>query len=127
MGFKKGDKIGILSQNRVEWTVVDIACGALGVILVPLYDTQSLKDCEHVCKLVELKYVFIELTKMQKYGPVLQNCGIQLFIFDDALMERHFLWDNKEQFKFTLPSTVTTVEKPHSYYAQISEIYTHEK
>ena len=42
-------------------------------------------------------------------------------------MERHFIWDNKEQLKFTIPSTVTTVEKPHSYYAQISEIYTHEK
>ena len=48
LGYKKGDFVGVLSQNRAEWTLVDIACGALGVVLVPLYDTQSQQDCEYV-------------------------------------------------------------------------------
>ena len=37
--FEKGTRIGIISANRTEWTIVDIACAAAGLVLVPIYDT----------------------------------------------------------------------------------------
>ena len=64
LGFKKNDLIGILSQNRMEWTVIDVACGALGLVLVPLYDTQSVQDCEYVLQTTQLKIIFVELSKL---------------------------------------------------------------
>jgi long-chain acyl-CoA synthetase len=75
----------------VEWTIVDIACGALGIILVPLYDTQPLSDCDHVLKLTNLKHCFVELTKLSKYGQTLLDNNCQIIVFDDNLFERLFL------------------------------------
>ncbi|GIQ87779.1 hypothetical protein KIPB_009887, partial [Kipferlia bialata] len=48
IGLKKEDKVGILSINRVEWNVVDMACDMLGIITVPLYDSQSLEEIEFI-------------------------------------------------------------------------------
>lgn len=39
IGIKKGDRVGIVSPNRTEWTVLEFACGTIGACLVPLYDT----------------------------------------------------------------------------------------
>ena len=38
-GIRKGDRVAILSENRWEWAVADLACLALGIVDVPLYPT----------------------------------------------------------------------------------------
>ncbi|KAG9393891.1 AMP-binding enzyme [Carpediemonas membranifera] len=48
LGFKKGDKVGIMSKNRVEWAVADFACAARGIITVPLYDSQGIEDVRYI-------------------------------------------------------------------------------
>ncbi len=45
-GFGKGDRIGIWSPNRYEWTVVQYATALVGIILVninPAYRTSELE------------------------------------------------------------------------------------
>ena len=37
MGLRKGDRIAILAENRVEWAVVDLAAQALGLVNVAPY------------------------------------------------------------------------------------------
>lgn len=39
LGIQKGDKIAIMSSNRVEWSYTDYAVVSLGAILVPIYPT----------------------------------------------------------------------------------------
>ncbi len=39
LGLSKGDRCAILSENRVEWAITDLACQCLGVITVPIYPT----------------------------------------------------------------------------------------
>ncbi|CAL6046403.1 Long_chain fatty acid CoA ligase [Hexamita inflata] len=126
-GYKKGDMIGILSQNRPEWTIVDIACGALGLILVPLYDTQSQSDCDYVVKLTNLQLVFIEFSKLPKYGDVLKQNNVHVIVLDDSYSDRLFLIQNRDKIKFKLPSRTCQAEKPHEYYKLIDEIYVNEK
>ncbi|MCP4155330.1 MAG: SDR family NAD(P)-dependent oxidoreductase, partial [bacterium] len=36
MGIKKGDKIGLLSGNRIEWPIVYLAVTSMGAIIVPI-------------------------------------------------------------------------------------------
>jgi long-chain acyl-CoA synthetase len=36
-GIKPGDKIAILSENRPEWVVVDLAAQTIGAVTVPIY------------------------------------------------------------------------------------------
>jgi long-chain acyl-CoA synthetase len=39
LGVKKGDRIAILSENRPEWAMTDLAAQSLGVVTVPIYST----------------------------------------------------------------------------------------
>ena len=48
LGLRKGERVGIISSNRPEWNVVDFACAVLGLVLVPLYDSQSQSDIQFV-------------------------------------------------------------------------------
>ena len=40
-GVQPGDRVGIMSRTRYEWTVVDAACWFAGAVSVPVYDTSS--------------------------------------------------------------------------------------
>lgn len=98
MKFKRGDKVGIISPNRVEWCAVDIACCALGVITVPLYDTQSAVDMDFVCKDSGVSAIFSSPDRLSKLIDLLEtNKDIKdVIIFDDRADDRTFVleqWD----------------------------------
>ncbi|WP_432493523.1 AMP-dependent synthetase/ligase [Kineococcus gypseus] len=40
-GVRPGDRVGLVSRTRYEWTVVDAACWFAGAVSVPVYDTSS--------------------------------------------------------------------------------------
>jgi len=43
-GVKAGDKIAVISNNRPEWNITDIAIQQIGAIMVPIYSTISQED-----------------------------------------------------------------------------------
>ena len=53
LGILKGDRIVILSENRPEWQVADIAIMAIGAISVPAYTTSTTNDYEHILIILE--------------------------------------------------------------------------
>ncbi|MCU1349285.1 MAG: long-chain-fatty-acid-CoA ligase [Acidobacteria bacterium] len=40
-GIQPGDKIGLMSKTRYEWTLIDFATWFAGAVLVPIYETSS--------------------------------------------------------------------------------------
>lgn len=48
LGIKKGDRVGIISENRLEWIIADLACAVTGIIDVPVFPTLTAKQCEYV-------------------------------------------------------------------------------
>src|SRR5262245_11878489 len=53
LGLKPGDRVAIISENRLEWAVADYAALCAGALVVPIYPTLSepqitalLRDCE---------------------------------------------------------------------------------
>lgn len=48
LGLKKGDRLGLLSENRYEWAVTDLACLSIGVIDVPIYSTNIAEQCGYI-------------------------------------------------------------------------------
>ncbi|MDC1538555.1 long-chain fatty acid--CoA ligase [Pelagibacteraceae bacterium] len=48
--IKKGDRVMLVSENRPEWLISDIAIMCHGLVTVPNYTTYSVKDFEYIIK-----------------------------------------------------------------------------
>ena len=48
LGILKGDRVVILSENRPEWQIADLAIMSIGAITVPVYTTSTTADYSHV-------------------------------------------------------------------------------
>jgi len=48
LGIEKGDRVALLSENRYEWAVVDLALQLLGGINVSLYTTLPADQCQFI-------------------------------------------------------------------------------
>lgn len=48
LGLKKGDRIGIVSENRLEWIIADLACALTGLVDVPVFPTLTSKQLEYI-------------------------------------------------------------------------------
>ncbi len=60
LGLKKGDKVGILSNTRVEWTLADMACIVGGLVTVPVYHSLLPDLVEYILKDCGAKAIFVE-------------------------------------------------------------------
>ena len=47
-GISPGDRVGLMSRTRFEWTVLDYAILAAGGVTVPIYPTSSLEQVEWI-------------------------------------------------------------------------------
>lgn len=47
-GLKTGDRIGIVSENRLEWIISDLAIASIGAISVPVFPTLTAKQLEYI-------------------------------------------------------------------------------
>lgn len=48
LGVAKGDRVAIISENRPEWLIADMAVMAAGAVSVPVYTTYTERDYMHV-------------------------------------------------------------------------------
>ncbi|RLD39242.1 MAG: long-chain fatty acid--CoA ligase [Bacteroidetes bacterium] len=59
LGYKKGEKIGTVSNNRPEWNIVDMGMSMAGLIHVPIYPTISDSEYEYILAHSEVKTLLI--------------------------------------------------------------------
>lgn len=48
LGVRKGDRVALLSENRPEWGIADLAILSLGAVNVPLYSTLPPPQVRHI-------------------------------------------------------------------------------
>jgi long-chain acyl-CoA synthetase len=48
LGIEKGDRVGLVSENRPEWVIADLAIMAAGAVTVPAYTTNTVEDHRHI-------------------------------------------------------------------------------
>ncbi|MHB8233063.1 MAG: AMP-dependent synthetase/ligase [Solirubrobacteraceae bacterium] len=49
-GVSQGERVAILATTRAEWTIVDFAVTAAGAVVVPIYPTNSVEECQWVLR-----------------------------------------------------------------------------
>ncbi|MGH3239723.1 MAG: AMP-dependent synthetase/ligase [Spirillospora sp.] len=59
-GIEPGDRVGLLSRTRYEWTVLDYAIWTAGAVSVPIYETSSDEQIEWIAGDSGAKAVFAE-------------------------------------------------------------------
>ena len=59
MSIEGRDKVAIISKNRPEWLMIDLAVQQIGAILVPIYPTINVNELEFVLKEAEVKIAFV--------------------------------------------------------------------
>ena len=59
LGILKGDRVVILSENRPEWQIADLAIMTIGAITVPAYTTSTTSDYEHIINHSEARCIII--------------------------------------------------------------------
>ncbi len=59
LGVKKGDHIALISENRPEWVVSDIAIHKLLAVDVPIYPTLTAKQIEYIFNDAGIKYALV--------------------------------------------------------------------
>ncbi len=60
LGIEPGDRIGIVSNSRPEWNMLDFAAMQIGAISIPIYATISQDDYRYILNHSEMKMIFIE-------------------------------------------------------------------
>src|SRR5947207_14468080 len=79
-GIGAGDRVGLMSKTRYEWTLIDYAIWAAGAVTVPVYETSSaeqiawiLSDSAAVACFVETPHHRESLDEVRADLPVLEQ------------------------------------------------------
>lgn len=80
LGVKRGDRVAIVSNNRVEWAVAAYACCGLGAALVPMYEAQLAKewafivnDCSAVAIIAATQQIAEKCKEIKEKAPSLKH------------------------------------------------------
>ena len=85
LGIRPGDRVALLSENRPDWSIADLAILSLGAINVPIYTTQALEQVDYILSDSGARAIFISNRRLYKHlQPVLANRRLEYLIFFDS-------------------------------------------
>ena len=58
LDVKKGDCVGVFSQNSKDWIIFDVAVQMLGAITIPIYATNNYDQTEYIIKQTEMTLIY---------------------------------------------------------------------
>jgi len=67
-GIQAGDRVALVSENRVEWLIADLGMMAAGAVNVPAHASQSAAQIEEQCRHAEIAWLFASTA--QQYAKV---------------------------------------------------------
>ena len=59
MTVEHQDKIALISKNRPEWLMLDMACQQIGALLCPIYPTTNVNELEFIFNDATVKLAFL--------------------------------------------------------------------
>jgi long-chain acyl-CoA synthetase len=87
------DKVAIVSKNRPEWIILDLAVQRTGAVLAPIYPTISVGELEFILNDSKAKIIFVndedlfhKVLSIKERVPALQ----EIFTFEHVVNARHW-------------------------------------
>jgi long-chain acyl-CoA synthetase len=90
-GVEPGDRVGIMSRTRYEWTLLDWAVWAVGAIPVPVYETSSAEQVHWILSDSDVSVVIVETAvhaaTVAEVRPDLPNLR-EVLVLDEGAIEQ---------------------------------------
>lgn len=93
IGVVKDDKIAIISHNRPEWNIVDIAIQQVGAVSVPMYPTITEADFRFIFNDADVKIIFVsdhDLYIKARNAAMGLNCVKDIYTFNDIPLAKNW-------------------------------------
>ncbi|WP_118950013.1 AMP-dependent synthetase/ligase [Taibaiella helva] len=90
---ERQEKIAIVSQNRPEWVIIDLAVQQTGGILVPIYPTVSPQDFAFILNEAEVKIIFFSNRELyERFQPAFAGIPSlkHVYTFDEVPGVEHW-------------------------------------
>lgn len=91
-GVEPGDRVGILSENRYEWALVDLALQLIGGINVSIYTTLPARQCEYILQDSGAELFFVSTgIQLKKAHEIFDRCDDlhRVIAFDEPNVESY--------------------------------------
>ncbi|MCX6257243.1 MAG: AMP-dependent synthetase/ligase [Bacteroidia bacterium] len=114
LGFKKGDKIASITNNRPEWNISDMAMAMTGIIHIPVFPTLNDEDHKYILEHSEVTGLFIsDKSIYQKLKDIISSIPAIRFVYSFNEVEGVNRWKeiltighaNREKFREVLERT----------------------
>lgn len=85
LGIQPGEKVALISENRVEWNILDFAIQQIGAVVVAVYPNISTSDYTYIFNHAEIKNCIVSSKKLYtKILAIQEDCPLlsNIFSFD---------------------------------------------
>jgi long-chain acyl-CoA synthetase len=82
------DKVALISKNRPEWLILDMACQQIGAILCPIYPTTTVNELEYIFNDATVKIAFVSGEEIaEKVDSIKEKVASlqSIYAFDEGL------------------------------------------
>lgn len=120
------DKVAVLSKNRPEWIMLDLAVQQIGALLTPIYPTINVNELEFVLNDAQVKIVFVndedtfhKVISIKNRVPSLK----EIYTFEHVANGKHW----KEVIELSTPERITearSIADRITYEDAVTIIYT---
>jgi long-chain acyl-CoA synthetase len=90
LGLQTGDRVALLSENRYEWPICDLAILGQGAVTVPIYPTLTAEQCRHIVGDAQASIAIVsthaQLLKM--HAAIAGLPGVRAILHMDPIPER---------------------------------------
>lgn len=86
LGVRAGDRVALISENRPEWSLTDLAVLSLRAVTVPIYTTQAPEQVRYILEDSGAKILFVSGKKIFQHAePGIEGVeSLEKIIFFDA-------------------------------------------
>ncbi|MBD0371760.1 MAG: long-chain fatty acid--CoA ligase [Pyrinomonadaceae bacterium] len=90
LGIRPGDRVALISENRPEWSIVDLAILSLGAVNVPIYTTQAVEQVRFILEDSGARLLFVSGKRVFKHArPGIEGVATleRIVFFDEEAAE----------------------------------------
>ncbi|MEO8433451.1 MAG: long-chain fatty acid--CoA ligase [Pyrinomonadaceae bacterium] len=103
LGIRAGDRVAVLSENRPEWSIADLAILSLGAVNVPIYTTQAIDQVRFILEDSGARAIFVSGRRVFKHA----RQGLQ----DIKTLETIIFFDSDAAKGVELATTLEEIER----------------